>query len=273
MLSKIGSAVFRFFASYALACVVLVLLLVLTFLGTLEQTQSGIFDVQKKYFESLFLVTRVGGVVPIPLPGGGLLMTLLGINLVCGGILRIRKTRSRAGILIGHAGILLLLVGAFVKYAFSVDGHLTLFEGEGAGYFESYYNWEVAVRDASSSGEAREYVWPIGAREFGHHDRSIRLESTELPFDLTLTELSRNAMPRPQAPFAPWTAAAPTGSSILSFWSMNVATTTTSTPEIAPMSIAAQEETNAQGAVMATRPASMPFASQVGSGLPNFSLV
>ncbi len=49
---------------------------------------------------------------------------------------------------------------------------------------------------------------------------------------------------------------------------MKIAATTTSTPAMAPMRAAAQEETNAQGAVMATRPASMPFASQDGSGLP-----
>src|SRR6266545_6248938 len=76
----------------------------------------------------------------------------------------------------------------------------------------------------------------------------------------------------PQAPFTPWTAEAPTGSSILSLVSMKTAATITSTPATAPMNMAAQEETKAQGAVMATRPASMPFASQLGSGLPNLNL-
>src|SRR4029453_5378518 len=35
-----------------------------------------------------------------------------------------------------------------------------------------------------------------------------------------------------------------------------------------PMTMAAHGSTNAQGAVMATRPASMPFAIMPGSGLP-----
>ena len=77
----------------------------------------------------------------------------------------------------------------------------------------------------------------------------------------------------PKAPLTPWTAMAPTGSSILSLVSMKSAATTTSTPAMAPMSRAAQASTKAQGAVMATRPASMPLASQDGSGLPNFTLV
>jgi hypothetical protein len=46
----------------------------------------------------------------------------------------------------------------------------------------------------------------------------------------------------------------------------------TSTPAMAPMRAAAQEETKAQGAVMATRPASMPFASHDGSALPHLIL-
>src|SRR3990172_1415173 len=68
------------------------------------------------------------------------------------------------------------------------------------------------------------------------------------------------------------TAEAPTGSSILSFESMKTAATMTSTPAMAPMSAAAQAETNAHGAVMATRPASMRLASELGSALPHFTL-
>ena len=55
---------------------------------------------------------------------------------------------------------------------------------------------------------------------------------------------------------------------------MNIAATTTRTPATAPMSTAASAVTKAQGAVMATRPASMPLASHAdGSGLPNRSFM
>src|SRR5690242_9525274 len=49
---------------------------------------------------------------------------------------------------------------------------------------------------------------------------------------------------------------------------MNIAETTTSTPAMRPIRMAEGAPTNAQGAVIATMPASMPFASQVGSGFP-----
>ena len=48
---------------------------------------------------------------------------------------------------------------------------------------------------------------------------------------------------------------------------MNIAETTTSTPATRPMKIAAGAVTNAQGAVMATMPASIPLQSMLTSGV------
>jgi hypothetical protein len=206
MLSKLATTSVRVLTSYGLACVILVLLLLLTFLGTLEQAHTGIFDVQKKYFESLFLVHKVGGVLPVPLPGGALLMSLFAINLMLGGLVRVHKDRRRIGILVGHTGILMLLVGSLVKFALAREGNLMLYEGQTESYFESYFDWEVTVRDAAGGGEAREYVIPLGSDEF-RGGGSVTCVSPALPFDLTLTGLYRNSRPRPVAPFA--TARAP----------------------------------------------------------------
>src|ERR1700761_9369946 len=78
-------------------------------------------------------------------------------------------------------------------------------------------------------------------------------------------------MPRertPQAPQAPCTETAPTGSSILSFSSTKKTLKYMMIPAIAPKATAAQASTKAQGAVMATRPASMPLQERDGSGFP-----
>src|SRR5450755_4163202 len=76
----------------------------------------------------------------------------------------------------------------------------------------------------------------------------------------------------PHRPHTPWTEMAPTQSSI-PLASQNQTLTTTSTPAIAPMITAAQGATNAHGAVIATRPASMPLHDIEMSGLPYFALV
>jgi len=202
MLRRAGSAVFRLLASFGFASIVFVLLLLLTFLGTLEQAHTGLYDVQKKYFESLFLIHRLFGVIPIPLPGAYLVMTLLFLNLLCGGIVRIRKTKSRAGILLTHAGMLFMLVAGFVKFQHSKDGALTLYEGESAAYFESWFDWEVAVREAKGAEETTEFVIPVSPHDWKRSGRAITYRSAELPFDLVLSGFFRNARPLPAAGLA-----------------------------------------------------------------------
>src|SRR5271169_57746 len=72
----------------------------------------------------------------------------------------------------------------------------------------------------------------------------------------------------PSHPQNPWTDMAPQGSSILVMRSLKRTPKQTTTPARAPITTAELGETNAQGAVMATSPASMPLQAMVMSGLP-----
>ena len=71
-------------SSFWLSCTLLLLLAVLTWLGTLEQVHTGLFEVQKQYFESLYVIHHAGPFA-IPLPGAMLVMAVLCVNLVLGG--------------------------------------------------------------------------------------------------------------------------------------------------------------------------------------------
>src|SRR5262245_2665252 len=136
---------YRGLASFGFASILLLFLLLLTWLGTLEQVDSGLYDVQKKYFESIILVHDFGpydlrlpsfegggfrwthhpfGPIPFPLPGVYLLLALLLLNLVLGGLIRIRKSNRTWGIIVAHVGIVMMLVAGFVKFRYSVEGHL-----------------------------------------------------------------------------------------------------------------------------------------------------
>ena len=154
---------FALLSSFGFAAILLVFLTLLTWLGTLEQVEHGLFETQRKYFESVFLVHRFdlrlpwfsdGSFdwthvsLPLPLPGVYLLLSLLLLNLVCGGILRMRKDRARAGILVAHLGIVLMLAAGFVKYRFSVDGQLTVWPNEVSNRFISDFDWELTVHEA-----------------------------------------------------------------------------------------------------------------------------
>ena len=103
-MKAILNRVLRVFSSLGLSCCLLLLLGLLTWLGTLEQVHTGLHDVQKKYFESFVLIHHAGP-IPIPLPGANLVLCLLFINVIVGGMVRLRKRWSAAGIFVTHIGI------------------------------------------------------------------------------------------------------------------------------------------------------------------------
>ncbi len=191
--------VLRLFSSFGLSCVLLMLLGLLTWLGTLEQVHSGLFDVQKKYFES-FLLWHDFGRISLPLPGANLVLCLLFVNLIVGGLLRLRRDRTRVGVAIAHFGIAILLVSGFVKTYYSDEGHVTLFEGQSSEHYQSYYRWELSVVEDLGSGRVREFLAPeesFGAAKAGVH---ARLSAPELPFDLVVERLFENCEPLPKGP-------------------------------------------------------------------------
>ncbi|MFT7463362.1 MAG: hypothetical protein ACI9EF_001706 [Pseudohongiellaceae bacterium] len=184
------------FGSIGLSCVLVGLLSLLTWLGTLEQVNSGLFDVQKKYFESLFLV-HWEGPIPIPLPGAYLVMVLLSINLIVGGLVNMRRKRENAGIMITHVGILFLMLAGFIKLFFSQDGHVSLSPDEEASSFQSYYRSEIVLFHGMDDGSVRQIFVP---QETYLGGPGTTLSSAAVPFDLVVNEALRNADVRQKGP-------------------------------------------------------------------------
>ncbi len=181
--------VLAFFSSLKLSVVLLMLLGLLTWLGTLEQAEHGLYAVQKKYFESFVLVHHVGP-VPIPLPGANLVMWLLFVNIIVGGMVRLRRSWSRVGIFVTHVGIALLLVAGFTKMYFSQEGHVTLFEGQKRSHFESHHRWELAIARDKGGGKIQEYLVPAEDIVEG-----ATLRADDIPFDLHITRRFENCRP------------------------------------------------------------------------------
>ncbi len=187
------------FSSLGLSCVLLILLAILTWLGTLEQQHTGLFEVQRKYFESLFLVHE-SGAVPIPLPGAALVMGVLFVNLIVGGIVRLRRGSATLGVLVTHVGIALLIVAGLIKMRFSDDGHVTLFEGQASNTFQSYHHWEVAVIERLDDGKLRETVVPESAFTWATGSKPSRIQCAEWPFELELRHFQPNSNVVPKGP-------------------------------------------------------------------------
>lgn len=186
-------------SSLALSCVLLILLGLLTWLGTLEQTRSGLYEVQRKYFESFVLLHDFDG-VQVPLPGANLVLSALFVNLLAGGILRLRRDASTVGILVAHLGIVVLLVSSFVKLHHSTEGHVTLFEGQRAAHFQSYYRWELALLEVTADGRVVERVAPSESFDFAQPEAPVVIHADELPFALSVTHFLENCSPLPKGP-------------------------------------------------------------------------
>ncbi len=182
------------FGSFGMVCIILLLLLLLTFLGTLEQQYSTLYEVQKRYFESLFVT---GTPLRVPLPGAYLLLSVLALNLLVGGMLRMRRSWSRAGVFIIHIGIAMLLVAGFVEWRTSQKGQLRVLEGSSGDSFLSSQEWDVVVTEHKADGSARQYTIPNDRLRALEPGAEARMVSDELPFDVILSGYLPNCSPRP----------------------------------------------------------------------------
>ncbi len=188
---------FNALSSYGFSCILFLFLFVLTYLGTIEQVTHGLYETSRKYFESVFLTHYLWGVVPVPLPGAYLLLVLLALNLVACAFARKRVSWARTGVLLAHAGILLLLFGAFLSFQRSQQGQLTLYENEHAHEFQSYQQWEIGLCPLAKPGTTVEerIISPRDLAQ-GKRNAPVSFEFPGLPIRLTVSDFARNARPQ-----------------------------------------------------------------------------
>lgn len=201
----------KLLTSYGLAIIVLLLMCMLTLYGTLQQTDHGLFDTQQKifnsviFFEHLDLGSGENPVqIPIPLPGGYLLMTVLFFNILAGAIIKARKSLRFPGMIIAHSGILLLLVGGFVQYHFSTKGYMALSKGQSANQYQAYQGWQLEVLplDADNKPTDAFIITEQQLKSIGEGGRR-NFTSPDIPFAIEVSDYLRNSVPVPvTAPIA-----------------------------------------------------------------------
>lgn len=181
----------EFFSSFALATIVLFFLFIITWVGTLEQVEKGLHVTVRDFFESFYAVYWIKGSVPIPLPGGFLLLSLLFLNIVCGGIIRLRKKPQTVGILIAHLSIAFLIIAGGVSYYFKKDGNMALWPGDSSNLFQSFHDWVMEVKEIGTDDD----VWVIKDSAFNDLDgsKSRIFHRETLPFEIKLYGYVRNS--------------------------------------------------------------------------------
>jgi hypothetical protein len=177
--------IFEFFSSWLLCLVLILLLMLLVFLGTLAQTELGIYEAQKLFFDSVFFLYPLGN-IQFPLPGAYLLLSLLFINVVCGGIIRLKFSRRNFGIIVTHAGVLFLLLSGMVSFHFSSSGFIRLQEGDMQDYFESWTEWDVLITAYKNEEEPKSLRIPL--------NQSVKSKEYSVSgINLTVKEIYKNS--------------------------------------------------------------------------------
>ena len=127
--------------SLRLTIILLALSTILVFIGTIAQANYGLYDAQDKFFKSFFVLWNG---VPV-FPGGYLLGWLLVINLVAAQAKRTELTKKKAGLIMIHTGIVLMLVGQLATDMVSTESQMQLFEGDTKNFSEDFRANELAI--------------------------------------------------------------------------------------------------------------------------------
>lgn len=161
--------VYGFFSSLRLTVYLLGFSVVLVFFGTLDQVNYGIYEAQRRYFQSLIAFwqypaqwpggERIGFLV-IPMPGGYLLGGMIFLNLIFAHFRYFKARISNLGIIMIHSGLMLLLVGQGITDIVQKDYSMWIDEGGSANYAESFHYNELAVVETGDPDKDTVYSVP-----------------------------------------------------------------------------------------------------------------
>lgn len=186
-------------ASLRLTVLLLALSMILIFVGTLAQTRLGVWQAVDTYFRSWIAFIDFGLIAGrdtrgagIPFPGGLSIAGAMIVNLIAAHIVRFKATRKRIGILVLHAGLILLLLGDFVTGFFAHEGLMSIDEGQRSSFLEDIREVEIAILDPGYPDHDRVLSVPmrmiIDASRSGEAIRDERL-----PFAIRVDQWMPNA--------------------------------------------------------------------------------
>ncbi len=151
-------------SSLRLTVVLLGLCMILIFAATLLQVELGIHEVQLRYFRAWigwFDVVPGGRHFAIPFPGGMTLGTLLLVNLLAAHIRRFSLRWEKAGLILVHAGIVLMLLGELFTAVLSEESQMRLGEGSTTNFSTSPREIELVVSSADRAGSQQVSAIPL----------------------------------------------------------------------------------------------------------------
>ena len=187
----------QFFTSLRLTVVLLAFAIVLVFIGTLAQVDAGIYSAQAHYFRQWIVLglDLFGRRIPMILPGGYLIGTMLLINLLAAHIYRFQLSVKKIGIQLAHAGVILLLVGQLATDMFAHESQISFAQGQARSYSESANQYELAFTSATGPHSEQVVAFPAEWLASGND-----LQDTNLPFTVRVKQFWKNSDTQFRAP-------------------------------------------------------------------------
>lgn len=200
----------KIFTSLRLTVTCLAFGIVLIFVGTVAQADEGLYQAQARYFKHWIVwgATMFGHRVPLLLPGGYLIGTVLLANLIAAHIKRFKFTKKQIGINLTHFGVILLLVGQLATDMFSQESHLKLNEGQTKNYSEDSQNQELVFTHDAGGGREEVIAIPGSLVAKGGtitHEKlpfTVRVASYEVNSEVVAREDAIEAVGKLTAAFA-----------------------------------------------------------------------
>jgi hypothetical protein len=131
----------KLFFSLHTTVICLIILCILVLWGTFYQIDHGIYAAKARFFSSWIVL--IGGFFPFP--GVRLTVLTLIFNQLAILFFRQKWRLDKAGLVLMHAGVLVLLIGGGIISYTSKETFLTLWEGESSNESASFRDWELAV--------------------------------------------------------------------------------------------------------------------------------
>lgn len=191
------SRLIKIFTSLRLTVILLAFAILLVFIGTLAQVDEGLYNAQARYFRQwiIFGLDLFGRKIPLILPGGYLIGTMLLLNLVAAHIYRFQLSAKKIGIQITHLGVILLLVGQLVTDMRAKETQMRFVEGETKSYSESPRNYELAFTTEDGAHSKLEVA--ISDKLLARGDE---IQNTNLPFTIRVKSFWKNSEASFRAP-------------------------------------------------------------------------
>jgi hypothetical protein len=187
----------KFFTSLRLTVVLLAFAIILVFIGTLAQVDEGLYNAQARYFRQwiIFGLDLFGHKIPLILPGGYLIGTMLLLNLLAAHIYRFQLSTKKIGIQLAHSGVILLLVGQLATDMLAHESQIRFAEGETKSYAESSLDYELAF--TTDVGANSEQVITVPEKLLA---RGGEIQNANLPFTIRVKKFWKNSEPAFRAP-------------------------------------------------------------------------